>query len=119
MLHQNIPAAHNVDAVAGDQPGEHIHIPSRPTYCFEAGKVYNVGTLELQTGQSAYLEEGSIVCGRIRSYMADDVSVTGNGILSPGAVKRRVCPSNSWEMPSDTGRITARSTGSDTRSTRR
>lgn len=66
---------------------------SRPTYCFEAGKVYNVGTLELQTGQSAYLEEGSIVCGRIRSYMADDVSVTGNGILY-GAV---------WHKPDENG----------------
>ena len=66
---------------------------SKPTYCFEKGRVYNVGTLELQTGQSAYLEEGSIVCGRIRSYMADDVSVTGNGILY-GAV---------WHKPDENG----------------
>ena len=33
----------------------------------------------------------------------------------PGAVKRRVRPSSSWGMPSDSGRITARSTGPDTR----
>ena len=39
------------------------------------------------------LEEGSIVCGRIRSYMADDVSVTGNGILY-GAV---------WHKPDENG----------------
>ena len=64
-----------------------------PTYLFQKGQVYNVGTLELRSGESAYLEEGSIVCGRIRSYMADNVSVTGNGILY-GAV---------WHKPDENG----------------
>lgn len=32
---------------------------AKPTYCFEKGRVYNVGTLELYSGQSAYLEEAA------------------------------------------------------------
>lgn len=64
-----------------------------PAYFFRKGHVYNVGSLELKSGECAYLEEGSIVCGRIFSYKADCVSVLGNGILY-GSV---------WHKPDENG----------------
>ena len=64
-----------------------------PTYFFQKGHVYNVGSLELKSGECAYLEEGSIVCGRIFSCKADRVSVLGNGILY-GSV---------WHKPDENG----------------
>ena len=45
------------------------------TYYFRKGQIYNVGNLELKSGESAYLEEGCVVCGRIYSNMADNVVV--------------------------------------------
>lgn len=54
------------------------------TYYFRKGQIYNVGNLELKSGESAYLEEGCVVCGRIYSNMADNVRVSGNGILYGG-----------------------------------
>lgn len=62
-------------------------------YFFRKGKVYNIGSLELKTGECAYLEEGSIVCGKIRAYKADRVSVLGNGILYGGV----------WHKPDENG----------------
>lgn len=64
-----------------------------PAYFFQKGHVYNIGSLELKSGECAYLEEGSIVCGRIFSYKADCVSVLGNGILY-GSV---------WHKPDENG----------------
>lgn len=64
-----------------------------PAYFFRKGHVYNIGSLELKSGECAYLEEGSIVCGRIFSYKADCVSVLGNGILY-GSV---------WHKPDENG----------------
>lgn len=73
---------------------EYVPCPAQePTYFFRKGQVYNVGTLELHTGETAYLEEGSVVCGRIKAYMADHVSVVGNGVLY-GAV---------WHKPDENG----------------
>lgn len=64
-----------------------------PAYFFRKGHVHNIGALELKSGECAYLEEGSIVCGRIYSYKADRVSVLGNGILY-GSV---------WHKPDENG----------------
>ena len=63
------------------------------TYYFRKGQIYNVGNLELKSGESAYLEEGCVVCGRIYSNMADNVRVSGNGILYGGV----------WHKPDENG----------------
>ena len=63
------------------------------TYYFRKGQIYNVGNLELKSGESAYLEEGCVVCGRIYSNMADNVRVSGNGILYRGV----------WHKPDENG----------------
>ncbi len=58
--------------------------PERVTHYFEKGQVYNVNLLTLHTDDVVYIEEGSIVCGRIGSRMADHVQILGNGILYGG-----------------------------------
>ena len=63
------------------------------TYYFRKGQIYNVGNLELKSGESAYLEEGCVLCGRIYSNMADNVRVSGNGILYGGV----------WHKPDENG----------------
>lgn len=56
--------------------------PDQVDHLFEAGKVYNVGVLEMKAGETAYLEEGSVVCGCISAYIADGIRILGNGILN-------------------------------------
>lgn len=58
-----------------------VEKPDHVTHHFKEGEIYNVNTLELTTGDVVYIEEGSVVCGRITSHMADDITVLGNGIL--------------------------------------
>lgn len=58
--------------------------PVDTTIHFERGKIYNVGNLELKTNDVVYIEEGSFVCGRIFSQMADNIRIVGNGILYGG-----------------------------------
>lgn len=63
---------------------ERVEKPEHTTYEFRKGNVYNIGALELKTGDVAYIEEGAVVSGRIWSRMADHVRVVGNGILYGG-----------------------------------
>lgn len=58
-----------------------VEKPENTTYYFEKGHVYNVGTLRLKSNDVVYLEEGSMVCGKIYSRMADNIRICGNGIL--------------------------------------
>lgn len=60
---------------------EYIPKPEQVTYYFEKGRVYNVDCLTLHTNDTVYIEEGSIVCGKIFSRMANHVTILGNGIL--------------------------------------
>lgn len=55
--------------------------PANATIVFEKGKIYNVGTLELTENDVVYLEEGSIVLGKVRADHADNITITGNGII--------------------------------------
>lgn len=65
-------------------PSEKIERPERVTYDFQKGKAYNIGCLELQSGDVVYLEEGTVVSGRIHSRMASHIKIIGNGILYGG-----------------------------------
>lgn len=59
-----------------------VEKPEKVDYLFEKRKIYNIGTLELKPGDVVYLEEGSVVCGRIHAYLANNIRILGNGILN-------------------------------------
>lgn len=48
---------------------------------FEAGKIHEVGTLELTDGQHVHIEGGAVVKGTIQVHDAANITITGNGIL--------------------------------------
>ncbi|HBR95746.1 MAG TPA: hypothetical protein DEA90_16435, partial [Opitutae bacterium] len=48
---------------------------------FKGGQTYEVGRLELQAGQTVYLEGGAVVKGRIYAQQADGITIRGYGIL--------------------------------------
>lgn len=62
----------------------YVEKPEAVTYYFDKGKIYNIDCLTLQSGDTVYIEEGSIVCGRFYSRMADGIRILGNGILYGG-----------------------------------
>lgn len=63
---------------------EKVKRPENTRYEFQKGKAYNIGRLELKTGDVVYIEEGAVVSGRIWSRMADHIRIVGNGILYGG-----------------------------------
>lgn len=48
---------------------------------FEAGRIYDAGTIRLESNQSVYIEGGAIVNGKVLSENASNVAVRGCGIL--------------------------------------
>lgn len=69
--------------------------PDDVTILFEKGKIYNVATLELQPDDVVYLEEGSVVLGRIHAERCDNIRILGNGVL---------CGSP-WHLPDSNGSV--------------
>lgn len=63
---------------------EKVERPKEVSYEFLKGKAYNIGVLELKTGDVVYIEEGAVVSGMIRSRLADNIKIIGNGILYGG-----------------------------------
>ncbi len=55
-----------------DAPGVHY---------FAAGQIHDVGAIELNSGETLYIEGGAIVRGTIRSMDATDIRIAGRGIL--------------------------------------
>ena len=59
--------------------------PPRPdddkVHYFAAGKIHDVGTLQLHEGETLYIEGGAVVRGAIRCSSADNVTICGRGIL--------------------------------------
>ena len=72
-----------------------IEKPKNTTICFERGKVYNVATLELHDNDVVYLEEGSVVYGRIYAYRCKNIQIIGNGILN----------GSPWHLPDSNGKL--------------
>jgi len=48
---------------------------------FEPNKVYEAGNIRVESGQTVYIDEGTIVEGLIHSENAEDIRVAGRGIL--------------------------------------
>lgn len=65
-------------------PSVKIAKPQNVTHEFRKGCAYNIGCLELKSGDVVYIEEGAVVSGRITSRLADHVRIIGNGILYGG-----------------------------------
>lgn len=59
-----------------------IQKPEKVDHYFENGKLYNVDTLYLKANDVVYIEEGSVVCGCIDAFIADNIKILGNGILN-------------------------------------
>lgn len=70
-----------------------IKKPENATICFERGQVCDIGKKELHSGDIVYIEDGAIVSGVFYSRMADDITITGNGILYGG----------NWHLPEENG----------------
>lgn len=48
---------------------------------YAAGDTYDVGNLNLKSGQTLYIEGGAIVNGSVRADNASDITIAGGGIL--------------------------------------
>ena len=51
---------------------------------FAAGQIHDVGTLELTSGTTLYVEAGAVLRGLIRAVRADDIRICGRGIVDGG-----------------------------------
>ena len=56
--------------------------PNDPkVHYFQSGQVYEVGELELKSGETLYIEDGAVVKGWVRAWEADNIRICGRGIL--------------------------------------
>jgi len=60
---------------------EYIEKPAGATRVFERGTVTDAGVIELVSGDCVYIEEGAIVVGAFYADRANNIEITGNGIL--------------------------------------
>lgn len=61
-----------------------IEKPENISYYFRKGNIYNIGNVQLNSGDTVYIEDGAIVSGYLSSNGADDIKIIGNGILYGG-----------------------------------
>ena len=57
---------------------------------FEAGRVYDVGLLEIDSGQTLYIEGGAVVKGSLLAWKAENITIRGRGILSPNGLRDKI-----------------------------
>jgi hypothetical protein len=57
---------------------------------FEPGRVHEVGTLRLASGQTLYLPAGAVVRGHLRAEKANDIAVVGGGVWDASRTEHRV-----------------------------
>ena len=60
---------------------KYIQIPNNASYIFERGTYTEIGAIHLKSGDTVYIEEGAVVIGYIDADGADDIEITGNGII--------------------------------------
>ena len=57
---------------------------------FEAGRIYDVGLLEIGSGQTLYIEGGAVVKGSLLAWKADHVTIRGRGILYANGIRGKL-----------------------------
>lgn len=66
-------------------PDKNMDWGKTATYRYEAGKIYDIGTLILKSGESLYVEAGAVIRGRIHTEkFAENIRIGGYGILDGG-----------------------------------
>jgi hypothetical protein len=60
---------------------EYIEKPAHATHVFGRGTFTEIGTVELKSGDCVYIEEGAVVVGYLHADRANDIEITGNGII--------------------------------------
>jgi len=50
---------------------------------------HDAGLITLKSGETLYLAEGAVVCGRVVARDADDIRILGYGLLDAGGLKER------------------------------
>ncbi len=64
--------------------GTDVVNPEDPNvFYFKAGQIYDVGTLEISSGQTLYIEGGAVLYGRVYGT-GDGIRVLGRGIIDGG-----------------------------------
>ncbi len=64
----------------------------KTTHRFAGGRRHDVGILDLKCGESVYLEPGAVLHGAIRAEDANDLEISGFGILDHAVLERGVRP---------------------------
>ncbi len=73
------------------QPEQNAPDPADPrVHYFRAGDVYEIGRLELNSGETIYMEGGAVLKGAIHSVDAQDIAIRGHGILDNSPYKRGI-----------------------------
>jgi len=60
---------------------EYIEKPKHATHVFERGTVTEIDIMTLTTNDCVYIEEGAVVIGGITADKANNIEITGNGIM--------------------------------------
>ncbi len=72
--------------IFADPPARDIPAPDAPgVRFFEAGRVHEAGVMELDAGETIYIEGGAVVRGAVHAESAEGVTVRGRGVLDGGA----------------------------------
>lgn len=57
---------------------------------FKAGQIYEVGELRLKENQTVHIEGGAVVRGCIRATLANNIKISGHGVLDGGYYRKSV-----------------------------
>ncbi len=71
-------------------PPETVPVEDERTRVYRAGQIYEIGQEDLKSGERVHIEGGAIVKGAFRIHDAEDVRITGFGVLDNSFFTRRV-----------------------------
>ena len=75
---------------AADDPGVHF---------FAAGQTHDIGTRQMESGETVYIEGGAVVRGAIQAADAQNITIRGHGVLDGSVFVREIDARRSiqWE----------------------
>ena len=78
-------------------PIQSPQLPESKIIRFDAGKIYNAGTIELHSNDILFIEGGAVVRGNIIASHADHIKILGNGILD-GTLSNHIPPNRMIDL---------------------